>query len=42
MKFYAIQIPDNASQKLELKIFFVLSFVIMFNGIDLNSKLLKI
>jgi len=34
--------PDNAFEKLELKIFFVLSFVIMLNGIDLNSKLLKI
>ena len=33
---------DNAFEKLELKIIFVLSFVIMFDGIDLNSKLLKI
>ena len=35
-------LKDDAYQNLELKIFFVLSFVIMFNGIDLNSKILKI
>ena len=42
INFYVIHIPENATQKIELKILFVLSFVIMFNGINLNSKLLKI